>query len=177
MELASNKSEFGLYFQSEGRQMVTCQNCGNTNGYGTNFCRFCGMSIAGTQSAPDYSAPQEPQRPYMWKTDELPAARNPVRKTEEIKQVQPLFTEAPTAAFKPSQFAQMAPPQAAPVAPYGFRCPRCGSQQMPVVGRQISTAGWVVFAALLVFTVVFFWIGLLIKEDVRICPVCNYKFN
>jgi hypothetical protein len=40
--------------------------------------------------------------------------------------------------------------------------------------RKISNAGWVVFAVLLVTFFPLFWIGFLIKEDVPVCPVCNY---
>jgi len=29
----------------------------------------------------------------------------------------------------------------------------------------------------LVFTVIFFWIGLLMREDVSVCPVCKFRLN
>jgi hypothetical protein len=47
------------------------------------------------------------------------------------------------------------------------------SNMMPRLERKISTAGWITFAVLLVFFFPLFWIGLLIKEDVHICPACN----
>jgi len=56
-----------------------------------------------------------------------------------------------------------------------YRCPNCGTNAYPVTERRISTAGWVVFSLLLVFTFVFFWIGLLMKENVSVCPVCRAK--
>jgi hypothetical protein len=43
--------------------------------------------------------------------------------------------------------------------------------------RRVSTAGWVVFSVLLVFTLIFFWVGLLMKEDVAVCPVCKYRLS
>ena len=60
---------------------------------------------------------------------------------------------------------------------YGYRCPRCASQALPNVVRKISTAGWITFAVLMVAFFPLFWIGLLIKEDVRVCPVCNLRIN
>jgi transposase-like protein len=57
----------------------------------------------------------------------------------------------------------------------GYRCPYCGSTMRPLVRQQISQTGWIVFALLLIFTVCLFWIGLLIKEDVRICPDCGMR--
>lgn len=58
-----------------------------------------------------------------------------------------------------------------------YHCPRCGSSYLPVIDRRISTAGWIVFSCLLVFTVIFFWVGLLMKEDVAVCPVCRAKVS
>jgi hypothetical protein len=49
------------------------------------------------------------------------------------------------------------------------------SQFLPKIERRISTTGWVVFAVLLVAFLPLFWIGLLIKEDVQICPSCKIR--
>ncbi len=57
----------------------------------------------------------------------------------------------------------------------GYRCPHCGSNYPPIAEKRISTEGWIVFAALLVFCLPLFWIGLLMKEDLRICPVCRAR--
>ena len=56
-----------------------------------------------------------------------------------------------------------------------YPCPHCGSTAVPLVKRRISTTGWIVFAVLLVFTVCFFWVGLLIREDYRVCPECGIE--
>jgi DNA-directed RNA polymerase subunit RPC12/RpoP len=74
-------------------------------------------------------------------------------------------------------------PPAAPVQPYGvssqtpafagYRCPACGTTQPPLIEKKISTDGWIVFAALLLFCFPFFWIGLLMKKDYRVCPMCR----
>jgi hypothetical protein len=41
--------------------------------------------------------------------------------------------------------------------------------------RKISQAGWIVFAVLLVTLPILFWIGLCIREDARMCPICNTR--
>jgi hypothetical protein len=55
----------------------------------------------------------------------------------------------------------------------GYRCPSCGTTQPPLVEKKISTDGWVVFAALLLFCFPLFWIGLLMKKEHHVCPVCR----
>jgi DNA-directed RNA polymerase subunit RPC12/RpoP len=57
----------------------------------------------------------------------------------------------------------------------GYRCPYCGTRRPPIVRQQVSQTGWIVFVLLLIFTVCLFWIGLLIKEDVRVCSECGMK--
>jgi predicted RNA-binding Zn-ribbon protein involved in translation (DUF1610 family) len=56
-----------------------------------------------------------------------------------------------------------------------YPCPHCGSTAVPIVKRRISTTGWIVFTVLLVFTICFFWVGLLIREDYRVCPECGIE--
>lgn len=41
----------------------------------------------------------------------------------------------------------------------------------------MSMAGWIVFAILFLFTIIFFFIGLFIKEDVRRCRDCGIKIG
>jgi RNA polymerase subunit RPABC4/transcription elongation factor Spt4 len=140
--------------------MIQCQNCGQTNAAESQFCRFCGTKFLVRQPMPqsgyDYQAP----RPYAWKTDEL-QTHSEARKT--------------AAGSGPGHSALVSP--GAQYMTGNYRCPNCGTGYLPVIERRISTAGWITFAALLVFTVIFFWIGLLIKEDVRICPVCRVKLG
>ncbi len=63
------------------------------------------------------------------------------------------------------------------VATGGYRCPNCASTYPPVVSQQISLAGWIVFASLLIFCLPLFWIGLLMKEEQRICPMCRTRIG
>lgn len=154
--------------------MIQCQNCGQTNNYGSNFCRFCGTRMVMPQNAQPVKDEYVQPRPYMWKTDEYQVRDNPVRKTQNFRQSQ-MSQEPNTMTMRTSTAAYRQPDFAA----YGYHCPRCGSQHPPQVTRKISAAGWVVFAILLVsgFFSLFCWIGLLIKEEIRVCPVCNVRIS
>jgi lipopolysaccharide-induced tumor necrosis factor-alpha factor len=57
----------------------------------------------------------------------------------------------------------------------GFRCPYCGCTEPPLQSSDISAAGWVVFALMLLFCFPLFWIGLLIKEEYRRCVDCGAR--
>ncbi len=158
-----------------------CINCGQPINHSSTFCRFCGTKYSEpmpqpqilnnntTNSPPSY-------KPYGWASDSLsgkmPPQTPPAGKTQPIRQVQPL----PQFPNQPQNLAQM--PNYAPPANYqtqmlsGYRCPRCGTTAPPQFVRKISAAGWVVFAVLLITVFPLFWIGLLMKEDRRVCPVC-----
>ena len=145
--------------------MIKCQNCGHTNADDCNFCRFCGTKILVPQRQPQPRYEVAPPRPYAWKTDEFQTQAEARKATEPV----------PAA---PVQTYQTASPYYQYAAMDGsYRCPRCGTTYLPVVERRVSPAGWIVFSVLLVFTVIFFWIGLLMKEDVAVCPVCRSRLN
>ena len=156
--------------------MNQCQNCGQVNSQQSNFCRFCGTKFTQLPQATQSNFEYSPPRPYLWKTDEYQVSESP-KKPKQISQVQPL--PPPMASPMP-----MMPPMPQPLMhqqqhnlAYGFHCPRCGTNLMPRMERKISTAGWIVFAALIVFFFPLFWIGLLIKENVRVCSVCNLRID
>lgn len=155
--------------------MIQCQNCGQVNNYGSNFCRFCGSRIITNQpqnqSKPSYE--HQPPRPYAWKTDEFQVQENQQRKAGQINQVQPLGNL--TTPNQPASQPMAAYQQSSPIMNYNYRCPRCGTQNFPLITRKISSAGWIVFAVLLVMFFPLFWIGFLIKEDVKVCSVCNTR--
>lgn len=174
-----------------------CQNCGKENTQQSNFCRFCGTKFTAVQySQPtNYNPVPQPlpnpmpnpapvnteniyenmqRRPYSWKTDEyqLPPEK---WKTQPISQVPPLPSFQPLPQHQQNMAVQ--PFQ----QPMGITshvvCPRCARQNFPVIKQQVSTAGWITFAILLVTIFPLFWIGLLIKEDAYVCPVCNFKYK
>jgi RNA polymerase subunit RPABC4/transcription elongation factor Spt4 len=154
--------------------MNPCQNCGKLNAAASNFCRFCGTKFG--YPAPVANNPYDfspPPRPYAWKTDEF-QTQSEARKTaavdrgtgnDQFKTFDNNYQAAPLAYHQPNHLGQ----------PY--RCPHCMNQFAPRIERRISSAGWITFAVLLVFFFPLFWIGLLIKEDVAICPSCNSKVS
>lgn len=142
--------------------MLSCQNCGQANADTGTFCRFCGTKLhmpqpVMQQEPYNYEAP----RPYAWKTDEYQTQTDARKRSS---------TAMPTS---PGSLAY-APPQ---YMAGNYRCPNCMSQFLPKIERRISTAGWITFAVLLVFFFPLFWIGLLIKEDVHVCPSCNVRLR
>ena len=136
--------------------MIQCQNCGQRNAPESQFCRFCGTKFLVGQPIPQQQQQQrgydyQPPRPYSWKTDEFQT------------QAGARSAAQPLAARDPQFMAG------------SYRCPHCMSQFLPKIERRISTTGWVVFAILLVVFFPLFWVGLLIKEDVHVCPSCNTR--
>lgn len=153
--------------------MIQCQNCGQTNTETSNFCRFCGTKFLQSQFSNGDNYDNSPPRPYSWKTDEFQISESKPRKTQQINRVQPLVNQMPPPPPRPQPLAYQQPNNVA----YGYHCPRCSSQLFPHYERKVSTAGWVVFSVLLVVFFPLFWIGLLIKEDVRVCPVCKFRIS
>jgi hypothetical protein len=141
--------------------MIQCQNCGQGNAPESQFCRFCGTKFLVSQPMPQqqnygYQAP----RPYSWKTDEFQT------QAEARKQTANAAFAAQPLANRDQQYMAG-----------NYRCPNCMSQFLPRIERRISTNGWIVFGVLLVLFFPLFWVGLLIKEDVQICPSCNLRLK
>jgi DNA-directed RNA polymerase subunit RPC12/RpoP len=61
--------------------------------------------------------------------------------------------------------------------PRRVRCPYCGSTASPYDTTEISQAGWITFALLLVFCFPLFWIGLLITESHLKCSDCHARLD
>ena len=154
--------------------MIQCTNCGQVNTETSNFCRFCGTKFLQSQFFNGENYEYSPPHPYSWKTDEFQVADKKSQKTEQINRVQPLadpYLTNQTARPQPLAYQQQQN------MAYGYRCPRCASQVFPTTVRKISTVGWIVFAVLMVLFFPLFWLGLLIKEDVRVCPACNLRID
>ena len=128
---------------------VNCQNCGQANADVARVCRYCGTQLQ-HRPAGGVSPARPPDSyvpPHMWQSGALPQ-------------------QLPS--------SPMAGPQPAPqLSASDFRCPFCGTDAPPVVVRRISTAGWVVFATMIVFCFPLFFIGLLIKEEHHQCSWCR----
>jgi len=57
--------------------------------------------------------------------------------------------------------------------PPPWTCRACGMQGAPIITTKISTGGWVVFVLLLLFCFPLFWVGLLMKDKIALCPRCG----
>ena len=127
--------------------MITCSNCGRLNDDAVRVCRYCGGGLQpgwGATGQRGYATPQPPP-PYSWANSNPPA---------------PLPVPIP----QPPVYQ---PPQS------GYRCPRCGTAYLPIVESKISQDGWLVFILLLFFCFPLFWIGLMMRQETRICPMCR----
>ncbi|MGI9054225.1 MAG: LITAF-like zinc ribbon domain-containing protein [Pyrinomonadaceae bacterium] len=149
--------------------MIQCFNCGQANSAQSNFCRFCGAHFTLPENQTDYDI--APPRPYVWKTDEFQISKAKQRKTEEFRLNELNRNTAPV-QNQPFQTQQLAQTQPQWISK-NYQCPRCGSNLTPRFEKKISNTGWIVFAVLLITFFPLFWIGFLIKEDVRVCQVCN----
>jgi len=153
--------------------MVKCQNCGNINTLESNFCRFCGTKFVLAPQIPqqqpyDYTPP----RPYSWKTDEFQTQNEPRRPPAD--RIRPAATAFPV---NNQPYQQPMTQWVGNQMQQAYLCQRCMNRFPPRYERRVSTAGWIVFAVLLVTFFPLFWIGLLIKEDVWVCQACNAKMS
>ncbi|MFN6963998.1 MAG: LITAF-like zinc ribbon domain-containing protein [Pyrinomonadaceae bacterium] len=140
-----------------------CDNCGNVSPPDARFCRTCGARLGSRRPAAEQPRPASPHfeyappRPYSWKTDEFQTHfGTPAGPLESVRPEPPVFDYG---------------------VPIAVRCPVCCGQFLPRVERRISSAGWIVFAVLLVVFFPLFWVGFLIKEDVRVCPSCGTRLS
>lgn len=148
--------------------MIVCQNCGNNNTPESQFCRFCGARMVIRQAVKEF----QPPRPYAWKTDEYQTQAE-ARANQTADHVMTPQQQMAPQLYAPAMMAYIGPQDMTG----RYRCPSCGTNFLPIVERRISSAGWITFALLLVFTFIFFWVGLLMKEDVAICPICKRRVN
>lgn len=160
--------------------MIRCPQCDRTVVEPGNFCRFCGARLFRPERSGDGDFESSPPRPYSWLTDELPSDQLNPPETKNTSPVRPpAEMNPPRRNILPGppvpQGRQGLQPQYQNTLSTGYRCPFCNSNALPEVVKKVSPAGWAVFAVLLVTTFIFFWIGLLIQEERRICPVCNMR--
>lgn len=145
--------------------MTQCTNCGQANSDNSHFCRFCGQRFA--ERRPE-SYDIKPPRPYAWKTDEYQTLAEARTAPEQVQSSFPAPANIPV-----MQSLQQLTYRGPQDLSGNYRCPFCHTNFLPVMERRVSTAGWITFGLLMLFTVVFFWIGLLLKENVAICPICK----
>lgn len=131
---------------------MLCANCGFPNDELASVCGGCGAGLPGGQSS-------------SGRVDRIindtGGLSHPTQRAETppAQWTNPPYTIPPQPVFVTS----------APV----FRCPFCQSPYPPFVVQKVSGAGWVVFVLLILLCVPLCWIGLLIKEDHRVCSSCR----
>lgn len=136
--------------------MIACGNCGQLNDESVRICRYCGTGLGPQQRPTAPPTPQQqytPPKPYMW------AESGPIA--------------APQHATPPAAAPVQQPYAAPPANALGYRCPRCGAGYLPTIEKKVSSEGWLIFVLMLFFCFPLFWIGLLMKQEYRVCPVCH----
>jgi hypothetical protein len=154
--------------------MINCGNCGQQNPEGDHFCRRCGMGLRPAPQRQEIGRDfeQTPPRPYSWSTGEFPPDKPARRGARDTRQI-----EIGRGLDDPFQTSEYPARRGHGPMVSVYRCPYCGSTSLPIVTKRVSTTGWVVFSVLLVLTLFLFWIGLLLQEEVRVCPSCNRQIN
>jgi hypothetical protein len=59
----------------------------------------------------------------------------------------------------------------------GFVCPFCRCRARPERRTQVSTGGWVVFAMFILLCLPLCFIGLLMREEYRVCSNCGTRLG
>ncbi len=154
--------------------MNICSGCGQSNADGTQFCRYCGIKLGDLPLQKKQQPTPQDRRPYSWQTDEF-QTQNETRPIPLLNQLPNRMQ--PNTAYAPTYPQTQSPAYYGPGAMSNFRCPRCSSTNLPRIEKRISSSGWITFAILLIFFFPLFWIGFMMKEDVRVCPTCGLKFN
>lgn len=98
-------------------------------------------------------------------------ARRPSQASADVRDYAPPGAGSTNLASGPQSVEPYSPPSAT----VGYRCPNCGSTYPPITEKRISAGGWIVFCALLIVCLPLFWIGLLMKEEISICPMCRAR--
>jgi len=79
--------------------------------------------------------------------------------------------------YQPYQSQYQQPPPFHPAV--GFVCPFCHTTMPPMTYSKVSTGGWIVFVFLMLtcFGILLAWIGLLMKENYKVCSQCGIKLG
>jgi hypothetical protein len=84
---------------------------------------------------------------------------------------------APATGPPPAVSGAFGPAPSSEPGSWTVRCPFCGLPEPAIRQRKISTAGWVVFAMLLVLCFPLCFLGLLITEEVLQCGMCGTQLG
>jgi hypothetical protein len=139
---------------------IRCPQCNLVNSVVDSYCKRCSYPLS--SSAQAAAMEQQTQLP------------NPSPPQWQQPYPNPNQQPYPNPMQPPMQ--QMPMQQMPPMQQPAFRCMNCGGSSL-IVDRKVSTAGWVVFATMILFCFPLFWIGLLMKEDYRRCGTCGISFG
>lgn len=150
---------------------MVCQNCGQSNESGQNYCRHCGAPLVQPQR--QSNLPPQP-KPYGWASPSSPLHSVADGETASPPQrVQPLTPPD----YRPPQFPSAPSSQAVSQTFNNYRCPRCGTNAPPIIQSKISDGGWIVFVLMLIFCFPLFFIGLLMREHTSVCSACLHRLG
>lgn len=110
----------------------------------------------------------------VWIAETSPLYAEAQRAIDEARSIAPQHPRLPQAqALLASRYPSSQPSLSFQTGEY--RCPFCGTSIYPIIENRISRAGWLIFALLIVcvITIELCWLGLLLRENVVKCPVCN----
>lgn len=128
---------------------LMCNGCGLLNEQVAVLCSGCGAQLLSRE------------RPAS-RVDEIIRGPEPTPRPPPIQPV-----------LMPPHAPIAVPVPVFPVAPVIYRCPYCQSPYPPLLVQKVSGGGWVVFVLLLLVCIPLCWIGLLIKDEYRICATCR----
>jgi hypothetical protein len=135
------------------------------------YNQFCALYNNGNDNDPDL---------LLWIAFTTPHQSEAQRALDTVSHIAPghpdLFQARAYQTQQQQQYMQPPYQQYIPLGP-ALHCPYCHTYAPVRIERKISTAGWVIFGVLLFFTLIFCWIGLLIKEDYRVCSNCGSKLG
>jgi hypothetical protein len=117
-----------------------------------------------------------------------PAPGRVVRVEDEGQAGQPWFAEArsPAAAQARAEDVLQAVPAPKRPSQHGKgldrrprrpECPHCGSSRQPILRSEISQSGWILFVVLLILCGPLCLLGLLMKEEYRVCADCGLRLG
>jgi hypothetical protein len=136
---------------------MLCARCGSRNDATSIVCKECGAGLSGEQTSSSRVERiiNEPE-PSTRHQANYPPPQQHWPNTPPVMQM---------------------PAMVLPPPPVGYRCPFCQSPNPPFIAQKVSVGGWITFVVMLLFCFPLCWIGILMKENYRICSTCGMTFG
>ena len=97
--------------------------------------------------------------------------RAPAKPKTEVRDYSTPFGVGTDVGSAPQTVAPYSPPSVAG----DYHCPNCGTTYPPLREKRISSQGWLVFIIFLVLCLPLSVIGLFMKEELQVCPLCRAR--